>query len=244
MSYYLAPSLVKLRDQIDAAWPNRSKASDGWIGDTSHQARKSDHNPDYSANGVVRAIDVTAKGINVNALLKAAKKDLRTEYIIHKGKIYGASHFKARKYTGSNPHTHHVHISIKHVASAASNTSNWLLKSTAKPNTKPKGYSAATKKYQDAQRYYPGMVRDGINGPMNKAHKKWVKRLQNALNQWHAVTPKLKKDGWYGPAVVRATRQVMTANHGYAYKGIIEKPIPQPGRILCAMLGIPTHPSA
>src|SRR5690606_29069239 len=58
MSYYLAPSLVKLRDLINQNWPNRDKSSDGWIGDPSHQARKSDHNPDYSAGGVVRAIDV------------------------------------------------------------------------------------------------------------------------------------------------------------------------------------------
>jgi hypothetical protein len=36
---------VRLRDQIDRRWPNRDKRSDGWIGDSDHAARKSDHNP-------------------------------------------------------------------------------------------------------------------------------------------------------------------------------------------------------
>jgi hypothetical protein len=53
----LARSLETLRHQVDQLAPNRDKDSDGWIGDTSHQARKSEHNPD--ANGVVRALDIT-----------------------------------------------------------------------------------------------------------------------------------------------------------------------------------------
>lgn len=44
---------------------------------------------------------------------------------------------------------------------------------TVKPKEKPKskpakpaGYSAATKAYQDRQKYYPGMLRDGVDGPV------------------------------------------------------------------------------
>ena len=55
-TWRLARSLETLRSQIDEAWPERSIASDGSIGDTSHQASKSDHNP---VNGIVHAIDVT-----------------------------------------------------------------------------------------------------------------------------------------------------------------------------------------
>lgn len=57
MAWRLAHSLETLRAQVNAKWPNRSKSSDGSIGDASHSSRLSDHNPDPS--GVVRAIDIT-----------------------------------------------------------------------------------------------------------------------------------------------------------------------------------------
>jgi hypothetical protein len=37
---------VQLRDQVDTWFPDRRTASDGWVGDSRHAARKSDHNPD------------------------------------------------------------------------------------------------------------------------------------------------------------------------------------------------------
>ena len=52
----LSKSAVQLREQIDDAFPDRDRTSDGWIGDTRHSARKSDHNPDEQ--GWVRAIDI------------------------------------------------------------------------------------------------------------------------------------------------------------------------------------------
>ena len=64
MSYRIAKSLGLLAATVNAAAPNRSKASDGWIGDASHAARKSDHNPnrtpgDGIPDGVVCALDIT-----------------------------------------------------------------------------------------------------------------------------------------------------------------------------------------
>lgn len=61
MSYYLAPSLAVLRAEINARWPGRDKASDGWIGDTAHQSTRSDHNP--NSRGSVNAIDIDEDGI-------------------------------------------------------------------------------------------------------------------------------------------------------------------------------------
>jgi hypothetical protein len=58
MKVKLSKAAVQLREQIDDSFPDRERASDGWIGDTRHAARKSDHIPDEQ--GWVRAIDVSA----------------------------------------------------------------------------------------------------------------------------------------------------------------------------------------
>src|SRR5699024_707278 len=88
MSYYLAASLTMLRDDVHALWPNRYTVSDGGIGDTCHQARKSDHSQDCASGGVVRAIDITKNGIDVNRLLKHTTNDSRVSYVIYNRRIY------------------------------------------------------------------------------------------------------------------------------------------------------------
>ena len=153
MSYFLAASLVKLRNEVNALWPNRSKVSDGWIGDAAHSARKSDHNPDWSApgrrRGVVRALDITTRGIDVDRLLRHTTNDSRVAYVIYNRRIY--THSRGwYAYTGSNPHTSHVHVSIAHTSTAENDTKTWIssvsggtstastTKPVAKPVSKPK----------------------------------------------------------------------------------------------------------
>lgn len=117
MTWRLAKSLVTLRGEINDAAPNRSKVSDGTIGDTRHAAGASDHNPNGS--GAVTALDIThdpAGGCDSYALARSlvASPDARLKYVISNGKI--ASRVKGwtwRKYTGKNPHSHHVHISVE-----------------------------------------------------------------------------------------------------------------------------------
>lgn len=140
MTYFLAASLKKFRDQINEAYPNRDKASDGWIGDPSHSARVSDHNPDYEDGGIVRAIDIDEDGIDTAAVVNAAITDPRVAYVIYEGRIWGGSRW--RKYNGANMHTKHIHVSIKHTAAAAKGTA-WNL--SGKPKPKPptgKGWPA------------------------------------------------------------------------------------------------------
>jgi len=57
MKVTLSKSAIQLREQIDDAFPDRDRKSDGWIGDARHAASKSDHNPDPKT-GVVRALDI------------------------------------------------------------------------------------------------------------------------------------------------------------------------------------------
>jgi len=212
MTYYLAPSLAQLRAQIDARWPDRSKSSDGWIGDASHSARKSDHNPDYADGGVVRAIDVTSSGIDADALIAAVINDPRTNYVIHKGIIRGAEQFKPRKYTGSNPHNHHVHISIKHTR-AAEDAGSWNLPidiqpaAVVKPIKHPTGATKPKAKPDD----YANLRVDGDFGPVTvkavqilmTAIKKYSRAIDGDWGRYSkiAVQNWLKDLGYYKRAV-------------------------------------------
>lgn len=150
MSWRLAKSLATLRDQVNAAHPNRSKDSDGTIGDQAHAATKSEHNPD--ANGVVRALDLTddpAHGLSAEWLAETlrASKDPRILYIISNRRI--ASSYPAggqpawtwRPYNGLNAHKSHVHISVV-AGKAADSAKAWTIDpakpAPSKPKPKPK----------------------------------------------------------------------------------------------------------
>lgn len=124
------PRLVKagvtLRDQINQKWVHRDRKSDGWIGDSNHQARPSDHNPDK--NGWVHAIDIDedflgdGKGQRVAAefadqLIQYAREGKdggRLKYVVYENRI--ASGTYSDKYwvwrTGNWGHTHHIHVSF------------------------------------------------------------------------------------------------------------------------------------
>lgn len=132
----LAPSLLRLRNEVDARWPNRDKASDGWLGDASHAARQSEHNPD--SKGMVHAIDITQKGINVDELLNAVIKHPAVWYVIANRKIYSRTHgWVAQSYTGSNPHTKHVHISINLTNASENNRTPFFKSSSPVPTPTP-----------------------------------------------------------------------------------------------------------
>lgn len=122
---YLAPCLVRLRNEVNAAFPGRDRTSDGWIGDTSHSARKSDHNPDPPVIGVVRAIDLDIDGISELDLVARAIRHPATNYVIFNGRIWQRVYgFTPRTYTGPNPHRGHVHISISR--GHENDTASWL----------------------------------------------------------------------------------------------------------------------
>ena len=127
IQWRVAKSLEKLRAKVNAIAPGRNKDSDGGIGDASHAARNSDHNPwvDFDGvRGVVTARDFThdpAGGCNAGVLAEQfrAGRDPRIKYIIwnrqiaNSSSIGGAEPWAWRPYGGANPHNHHVHISVK-----------------------------------------------------------------------------------------------------------------------------------
>ena len=119
----LSKSAIQLREQIDDSFPNRDRTSDGWLGDSRHQSRVSDHNPDV--DGWVRAIDVD-RDLSGRAkpdlmpdladqirLLCKSKRENRITYIIFDGRIASPKKGWAwRDYTGANKHNHHMHVSF------------------------------------------------------------------------------------------------------------------------------------
>jgi hypothetical protein len=118
MGWTFSRGLEKLRQQINALYPNRSKVSDGTIGDAAHSSRTSDHNP--NAKGIVCAWDVThdpANGLDCSLLAAQlqASRDPRIDYVIFRRKIMSSSvaPWTWRYYGGANPHNKHLHISIK-----------------------------------------------------------------------------------------------------------------------------------
>lgn len=120
MSWRLARSLVRLREQLNLAYPGRDRTSDGAIGDAKHKSRKSDHNAwiTYQGTGVVTAIDIDEdvdQTGTVEPIIKAiqASLDPRVKYIIYEGRITIKGDIgKWKKYNGVNPHKHHAHISV------------------------------------------------------------------------------------------------------------------------------------
>ena len=110
-----APALLALLRQIDAAYPSRSRASDGIMADAAHiAAGKSDH-----ITG--DALDVTrdvapGRGPDLPALADALRQDRRVSYVILDRQIANRAiqDGKWRDYAGTDPHTSHLHVSILH----------------------------------------------------------------------------------------------------------------------------------
>jgi hypothetical protein len=118
------PAAIAMLRQATALAPKRSKVSDGLLPSAAHikQSPNSDHNTGL-------AVDLThdpKNGIDCEFLFEKFKQDERVDYLIHNGKIWSKARRKEgnRKYTGSNPHRHHLHVSI--YPAFSTDTSPWF----------------------------------------------------------------------------------------------------------------------
>jgi hypothetical protein len=121
--------LLVLKKQIDGIAPRRNRASDGTIGDRRHCGGpnpSSDHCPKVrdGNTGVVTAMDIThdpGEGCDAEKIAESirADRDPRVKYVIWNKRIFasypvdGKQPWTWRAYGGSNPHTKHVHVSVK-----------------------------------------------------------------------------------------------------------------------------------
>jgi hypothetical protein len=192
MTWRLAKSLEVLKKQINDAYPNRSKSSDGTIGDAAHATTSSDHNPWVrdSDIGVVTAIDLThdpKKGLDSYKLAEILRvaHDPRIKYVISNGQIFSSqvSPWKWRPYHGSNLHNHHVHISVMPTKKDYDNTSPWQIGTVDTPLIdKP-------------------VIKEGDKGD-------WVAQLQKILG--------LAADGHFGPITAAAVKTFQKAKKLFA----------------------------
>ncbi|UQU66568.1 hypothetical protein COUCH_10020 [Couchioplanes caeruleus] len=146
-SWILVPCLVSLRNEFNQLAPNRDKASDGSIGDTSHAASSSDHNPDETGNtpyedsdriNEVHAIDVDddlresgwtmTRCVEIIVTRHREGRDDRLQNVIYNRRIWSRSWgWTARSYTGASPHTEHAHFSARYTTAQERDTSPWGL---------------------------------------------------------------------------------------------------------------------
>jgi hypothetical protein len=118
------PAAIAVLRQATAISPKRKKLSDGLLPSSAHikQSPNSDHNTGL-------AVDLThdpKNGIDCVEIFEKLKEDPRVKYLIFQGKIWSKEKAKEgnRKYTGSNPHNKHLHISIND--GSANDTSPWF----------------------------------------------------------------------------------------------------------------------
>ena len=118
------PAAIAVLLQATAIAPSRLKVSDGLLPSNAHlkQNPTSDHNTGL-------AVDLThdpKHGIDCADIFEKLKEDKRVKYLIFKGKIWSKEKSKLgnRRYTGSNSHSKHLHISIESTMDA--DTSPWF----------------------------------------------------------------------------------------------------------------------
>jgi hypothetical protein len=194
---HLAGALDVLRAALNAHWPNRDHGSDGAIGDAAHLAvaGASDHNP--WLNNTVRGLDVDVDGIDAGWLaeqlrLAGAAGDHRLTgggYVIFNRQITSADFHRWMPYTGSDPHTSHVHVSVTRDPAGYEDRGAWAFLDTVQQPEHPGRVWAPGKDATGADAGFRAHF--GDEGPE-------VAELQHDLNATFPAYSKLEEDGIYG----------------------------------------------
>ena len=118
------PAAIAVLRQATALSPKRKKLSDGLLPNAAH--RKASPNSDHNTGLAVDLTHDPKHGIDCAVIFEKLKEDERVQYLIFNKKIWNRKFAKQgnRPYSGSNPHTKHLHISI--VPEKANDTSPWF----------------------------------------------------------------------------------------------------------------------
>lgn len=137
MAWRVAKALEALRAEINSGAPDRSTKSDGAIGDQRHAHLRSDHNP-CDCHDAVCARDFTHDPPKFDSyvfaewlrLRVASGAETRVKYVISDGKIFSGEYQQHapgvwRPYSGTNKHSHHVHVSVRHGSDVYDDDTPW-----------------------------------------------------------------------------------------------------------------------
>ena len=208
-SWRNARSINVLIQEVNAVAPNRNKRSDGTIGDASHQNRNSDHNPWVPPpnGGVVTAVDITHDpngGMDSRALAEHLRKlgangDRRVKYVISNRRIASSrQNWIWRNYTGPNPHTSHMHLSVSQYFYDDRNS--WGIRQ-----------AFGTSEEED-------VVSRSLNGGREDGA---VHIWQRRLNQSNRTRTTLTVDGFFGPLTEQAVKEFQSVI-GVSQTGVID----------------------
>lgn len=127
----LVPALQVFVAEIDARWPNRSRASDGSIASAAHSAGNptSDHEPGPPGSpspGRVDAVDITRRGVDMRLICDRFEKHAGSRYWIHEDMIsFRSEGWRPRSYAYAGPnrnrHFEHGHFNLDETRSAHTN---------------------------------------------------------------------------------------------------------------------------
>jgi len=119
-----SPAAIAVLRQATALFPKRKKLSDGLLPSLAH--RKASPNSDHNTGLAVDLTHDPDNGVDCAIIFEKLKEDERVSYLIFNKKIWSRQYAKSgnRPYSGSNPHTRHLHISIN--ADKANDTSPWF----------------------------------------------------------------------------------------------------------------------
>lgn len=247
MSWVVVPNLLEGRDQLNARFPSRAKGAEGTIGDLSHKASPSSHNPDETGNpefsdhdGVdeVRAADFDKNlndehGVTMEQVVQLWIGLARSgtmwwiRYFIYAGRIWHRRDgFVTRKYNGSNQHYDHVHVNSDFTQSADTVTgTNWHLASLGGSGGvvvvgQPLPNLLVVDKELGPKTItrWQQIMKTPVDGVISTPKSALVKAVQIRINNQMHVG--LVEDGELGPRTIRGLQRYL----GTPQDGVISKP--------------------
>jgi hypothetical protein len=206
--------------ELTSVAPNRTLPT-WYMGDLAHRMHPSGHNPDDTPGSKSEDSDAdniaeirsgdyrlplnasfTAEEL-IQLLVKLCRQGKITwiKYIIYNGRIWSASTgWVTRKYTGSNKHDHHFHLSCKPDTKSENTTTKVGLHVLL-----PQAPAKATKMLT-IEGNYPEL-KQGMNDPVPGVNTAYIKRAQGTLAWLAGYAGKI--DGDYGPKMAASVREMM-----------------------------------